>query len=291
MNGDGFADIIVGAPRNNSPNAWNTPSGIVYFFNGSSTGAPSSSTKSISSPPEANAYGSSLAVGNIYNDGYTDLAVGAENSNTVYVYQGSNSNLSLATTLTAPSYMYVNGFGASVAIGTGLNPSISEIAVGVRFTATDSGGVFTYPCNNSGPTSSSANLISAPQNAGAFGASVAFGTHNGESELIIGAPEYYGFNQSGGMLSGLGAAYFVDRVGAFNPGPTITGAQKGTIPQGYLGSSVGLLDLNGTGCSDLIIGAQESDKIYIYGGCYNSGAPTILTGLGYSEGFGYSIAH
>ena len=98
VNGDGYGDVIVGAPFHS--NGIGISTGRVYVYLGSPTGL--SATPGINLTAEVGGYlfGASLSSADINGDGYGDVIVGAPNSGTVSVYFGSPSGLSTSPAVT-----------------------------------------------------------------------------------------------------------------------------------------------------------------------------------------------
>ena len=100
INGDGYADLAVGAPYYSNPDWWE---GRAYVYHGSATG--------LSVTPDWTAEGEQAdarlghpvgTAGDVNGDGYADLVVGAYNYDTIqwddgraYVYYGNHGGLSL----------------------------------------------------------------------------------------------------------------------------------------------------------------------------------------------------
>ncbi len=100
-NGDGFADVAVGAPGHDrfsiSHNEWPDYSGRVLVYSGSRNGRPKASDRSIPSPTLAIGaqFGYSVAsAGDVNGDGYADLVVGARDASAAYVFYGGPTGLS-----------------------------------------------------------------------------------------------------------------------------------------------------------------------------------------------------
>ena len=92
VNGDGFADLVLGAPGTNQ----------VFVYTGGATGIGAAAAATLSGTA-ATDYGASVAcAGDVNADGYADVVVGAWLANTVYVYSGASGGLgtTAATTLT-----------------------------------------------------------------------------------------------------------------------------------------------------------------------------------------------
>jgi MYXO-CTERM domain-containing protein len=93
LDGDGYNDLMVGAP------GYSSSTGRVYLYNGSSTGLSSSSTLSLTGETAGSYFGSALnSAGDVDRNGTTDIVIGAYAYNTAtgraYLYEGSSSSSS-----------------------------------------------------------------------------------------------------------------------------------------------------------------------------------------------------
>ena len=102
VNGDGYADIIVGARFQDTPTA---NAGKVFVYEGGPTGPSTTPTWTSSGDDQADAhFGQTVALaGDVNGDGFSDVLIGANSFTTAngdvgkaYVYYGSGSGLSAA---------------------------------------------------------------------------------------------------------------------------------------------------------------------------------------------------
>jgi hypothetical protein len=101
VNGDGYADIVSGAPLHST--CCGRQEGGVYIHLGSSAGPSFLANQTVDGPSSSGAFGTKVVCFEDVNlDGYGDIAVFEEHTNSVYVYHGSASGIvaTVATKLT-----------------------------------------------------------------------------------------------------------------------------------------------------------------------------------------------
>ena len=268
VNGDGFADLIVGAPLDDNTGmdsgSARVLSGLdgseLYEFNGDSPG---------------NAFGYSVSgVGDVNGDGLTDLIVGApmdDNnglfSGSVRVLSGFDGSEQYEFNGDSPG----NAFGYSVSgVGDVNGDGLTDLIVGAPMD--DNNGSFSGSARVlSGLDGSELHEFDGNSADDQFGSSVSgAGDVNGDgrADLIVGA---YADDNNGSrsgsarVLSGLDGSELYE----FN----------GDSAEDFFGVSVGGAgDVNGDGRADLIVGAPQT---------FASGNPTgyvrVLSGLDGSE--------
>lgn len=265
VNGDGFADIIVGSPRysNGEENE-----GAAFVYYGSPSGLPKQASWSAEGQ-QANAFfGVSVAGGGDVNrDGYADVVVGAHfydsgetNEGRVFVYLGSPNGLAKTPVWTAESNQVGANFGKSVACAGDVNKDgYADILVGApNFDngQNNEGRAFLFLGTNMGLTQSPAWTGESNQADANYGNSVAFaGDINGDSfsDVVIGANRYdEGQSNVGKIYVYMGASNGV----SLYPDWTYTG----NIMDGNMGIAVASAgDINGDGFGEIIIGSIGSN--------------------------------
>lgn len=270
VDGDGIADVAVGAPDPAGIGAVEVLSGrngaLLFRLNGAANG---------------DGFGTAIAaMGDLDMDGVGDLSVGAPLANgcgVVRVFRGNGGGL-LAT------YGTGNGgerYGAAIAaMGDVDSDGGPDLAVG----APGAGTVYFV----SGYAGIHVFAIAAP---GDFGAALAsWGDVNDDSvaDLIIGAP---GYDNGSGQVVGA----VIGMSGAFDH--SLLMFAEGTVAGARLGASVAAAgDVDGDGMSDVIAGAPDagSGAAYVYSAAGPSPyAPIVLRSLeGEAAGdrFGSSVA-
>ena len=133
LNGDGYADLIVGATRADAPLA---ESGALYIYLGSSTGLTASSEQKLvpSDSVGTHYFGTDATiVADQDGDGLDEVAVGAPGDNSftgsVYLYFGSSTGVSAAT----ESKITVSGtyhFGSTLSAADANGDGYSDLLVG-----------------------------------------------------------------------------------------------------------------------------------------------------------------
>jgi MYXO-CTERM domain-containing protein len=170
VNGDGYDDLLAGAPRRTNPEA---AEGTAFAWLGSASGLEPTASWSADSD-EANAwFGSGVAsAGDVNADGFGDVLVGAAkwdgattDEGGAFLFLGSTTGLSAAAAWSVESGQATAEFGASVAgLGDVNGDGFSDIGAGAPLWnggENDEGAIFAYYGNASDGTT--AGWTPAPQ--------------------------------------------------------------------------------------------------------------------------------
>lgn len=273
VNGDGFDDIIVGAPHYDNGQS---EEGVAFVF----LGTPNGISKTASNMLEANqadaGFGTSVsATGDVNGDGYGDIIVGAmhydngeDEEGAAFVYLGSPAGIS-PVPIKLESNKTGAWFGCAVSHAGDLNDDgFSEIVIGAMNYSngeSEEGALYIYPGSPNGPNLAAKYMIESDTEDARLGNSVApAGDLNGDGhdDIIAGA---YGFGDydAGAIFIGYGQAN--------SPLSLTMDCIKGTQDQAQFGWDVsGASDVNSDGFHDLIIGANAHDNgdgaAYLYYG-------------------------
>ncbi|MBI4878039.1 MAG: FG-GAP repeat protein [Planctomycetes bacterium] len=277
VNGDGFSDLVAGA---NLYDHGQADEGRAFLFLGSPSGLAAAPVWTAESD-QANAnFGISVrTAGDVNGDGFSDVIVGAmqytaasDREGRAYVYHGSPAGLSGAAAWSADGEQAISFFGWSVGTAGDVNgDGFSDVIVGAPFLDDDQnseGRVYVYHGSASGLSPAPTRTFSGDQNVALLGWSVGTaGDVNGDgfSDVILGAPMHLmpppkkGFARVyHGSASGLPA---IPAWVGFSPSP---GTEFGLAVSGAG-------DVNGDGCSDVVVGAglfasgqAEEGALYAY---------------------------
>jgi len=298
VNGDGYGDVIVGA-KETTTNFTND--GKVYLFLGSSTGLSSTPAWTSIGANQSSAYGNSISTaGDVNGDGYSDVIIGepgykeaSVSKGRALVYYGSASGLPASPNWTAVGSSTDLGRAVSTAgdvNGDGYSDVVLTTAYGtLDSAATILGGAYLYLGSASGLSSTPAWQENGTFYFENFGNSVCTaGDVNGDgySDVVIGAPNY----SSGGSLRGATYLYHGSATGlSSSPDWFATGDQAG-YKFGFSVYTAG--DVNGDGYSDVVVGAPDSGKVFVYHGSASgmSTSPDWQASGASNSGFGYSVS-
>jgi len=292
VNGDGYADVIVGAPYNDDAGS---NAGAAYVYYGG-PGADETADLTLTGAA-GDRFGWSVAsAGDMNGDGYADVIVGApynsdggSSAGAAYVYHGGASP-DVTADLTLTGEATNNYFGAAVATAGDVNgDGYADVIVGAPFNSaggTNAGRVYLY---HGGPgADATADLTLTGEAADDyFGMVQTAGDVNGDGydDVIVGA----NYNDAGGTNAGRAYLFYGGPSADATADLTFTGSEA----YDYLGQSVGTAgDVDGDGYADLIVGAPYHDagRAYVYHGGPGADATADLTlaGVGVAEEFGRS---
>lgn len=300
LTGDGYSDLIIGAPFNSY---FAAEGGGVYLYAGGPffTGSPFLLVANV--VPNSYSGISVASAGDINGDGYSDIIYGSPYSSTQISNGGRSSVIYGGTDIYYRDFyvdLYVAGFaandylgysvaGAGDIDGDGYGDFIAS-AYGNDGNGTDAGAAYIY--RNTMRGNHIPNRILSGQAFGDnYGNSVSSaGDFNGDGykDIIVGAP----YNDANGGNAGRAYIYYSGNITDNIVDVTLTGFGGSEFFFGYSVSSAG--DVNGDGFSDVIVGAYSgvNGKAYIYfGGSFPDNVADItLTGEAFNDQFGYSVS-
>ncbi|MCK4579580.1 MAG: FG-GAP repeat protein, partial [Candidatus Marinimicrobia bacterium] len=285
VNGDGYSDIIIGAPGSE----YHT-TGNAYVFHGSASGLGGSGTPGNADwsaegvQTIAAAFGNSVATaGDVNGDGYSDIIIGApyydvetnDNEGKAFVYHGSASGLgALGTPSNADwnhdAYGYDGShYGDFAGTAGDVNgDGYSDIVVGAPdfdFTYNNEGLVFIYLGSETGLNTTFHRYYSGGYEGAFLGSIATAGDINGDgfADIVVGSnPSEYGnvyvFKGSGDGLAATGVA------------STMASWSVATLVQNStFGGSVGTAgDIDGDGLCDIIVGDGRNETVFVYFGSF-----------------------
>ncbi len=263
VNGDGYSDVIVGAPRYDNGQ---TDEGRAYVYLGSPSGLSTTAAWTNESNQASAQYATSVAAaGDVNNDGFADVVVGAPlydngqaDEGRAFVYLGSGGGLAAAPVWTAESDLAAAQFGFSVSTAGDVNgDSFADVAVGAplweNFSGTtDEGKAFVYHGNASGVSASPSWFQEGNQAQAQFGWSVSTAGDidgTGYADLLVGAWQF----TNDQTMEGRAFLYLGNSAGlAFFAITTL----ESDNANAYMGWSVAPAgDVNGDGYGDVLVTA------------------------------------
>lgn len=270
VNGDGYADVVVGAPYYDSGTSSNI--GAVYVFHGSTSGVSSTASRTLVGSVAGDNFGWCVAAaGDVNADGYDDIIVGApyydsgstSNVGAAYIFHGSSSGIASAASRTVLGGASNDFFGYSVSGAGDVNADgYADVIVGAygkdSGASSSVGAAYSYHGSVLGVGSSAAKSVIGTGAGDQLGIAVAgAGDTNGDGydDVIVGANGY-----NAGASVDVGAAY-VYRGSSLGVSTTASRVLTGlTAGDAFGGAVAGAGDVNADGYDDVIVGAQGYDS-------------------------------
>ncbi len=294
INGDGNADLLVGAPG--SYQMQDLPGKVFLYIGGSDPAKPA---LEITGDKAGDRFGTAItALGDINGDGFGDFAVGASKNDEagtdagkVYIYFGGKQ-LDATPDITILGERHNDWFGASLAGSKDLNgDNITDLLVGANYGGKNYSGavyVFLGGANFTTP----AVVLDGESSGDSFGERIAIlGDMSGNGVSDFAVSSYY-HNSADLRNSGKVYLYQGGSIISTKPWQTIEGKR----PQANFGFALaGLGDVNGDGTPDIAVGApgdgpNTEGVAYVY-----AGAPVIrdpiatIYGQNPKDLYGYSL--
>ncbi len=299
VNGDGYDDVIVGAPFYD---AGQVDEGAAFVFLGGPAGIPDGSPATAATQLESNLAASAFpfipatsfarnvsGAGDLNGDGYADVLVGATgydagqtDEGAVFVYLGGPAGIADGDPATAAARLESNqasaGFGSSLSSAGDVNSDgHADVIVGAD-SYLGRGAAFVFPGSGSGlsnanPSTPGVTELVSTQTGSAFGTSVsAAGDVDGDGfgDVIVGAPSY----DTSGSDEGSAFIFRGGATGIADGSELIASRIQSDQTGARLGQSVsGLGDVNGDGYGDVAVGAHQYDSLSV-----NDGAVFVFLG-------------
>ncbi len=306
VDGDGYADVIIGAPYYDNTLA---DEGRVYVYSGSASGLGGTPLRTIDGGQASAYFGCSVSTaGDVNGDGYADVIVGAygyDNGETdegrAYVYFGSSKGTAATAAWTAESNQAGANFGWSVATAGDVNgDGYADVIVSAPTYdngQTDEGRVYVYYGSSSGPSAVASWTAESDQVGAKFGYAVfTAGDVNGDgfADVVVGAPFY----DNGETDEGRAFVYYGSASTLSAAANWTAESNQANARFGYSVASAG--DVNGDGYADVIVGAQRFDNgqteegaAFVYHGSASGLSATAnwqATGGASGAWFGQSVA-
>jgi hypothetical protein len=280
VNGDGFGDVIVGAPFFDGGD---NDEGRAFVYLGGVAGLDVAPAWRDSPTGASGAnFGNSVAsAGDVNGDGFDDVIVGApyvvngqSDEGQVFVYHGSALGLSTTADWTVESNDNGARLGTDVAAAGDVNgDGFDDVIVSAPyFTAgqSDEGRAFLYLGSAAGLQTDPAWTAEPDQELALFGASVSSaGDVNGDGfdDVIVGIP----FWENGEYLEGAAWVYLGSAAGLAPTPVWTTESDQDSAQLGLTVASAG--DVNGDGFGDVVVGTSSWDN-----GDINEGAAWVYHG-------------
>jgi hypothetical protein len=263
VNGDGYDDIIVGAPQYNDSES---NEGRVLIYLGSPSGVSSSVHRILIGSDQGDEFGTFVSTaGDVNGDGYDDVLasafyaeifLGPSNAGAVYCYQGSASGVDATVDWSKFGVHVDEHLGDAISTAGDINgDGFSDILVGASWHTdgeTSEGAAYVYNGSSFGLEDAPSATYVSNQAGAHLGGGVKTGgdiNADGYADIVIGVPRFSGDQSAEGRVY----VYYGSSQGAVSNAMVVI---EGNSIGAYFGHSVSTAgDVDGDGQSDLIVGS------------------------------------
>jgi hypothetical protein len=257
VNGDGFADVVVGAPWFDGGQFFE---GKAFAYHGSASGLSAAPNWSYENNVAFHTVGSEVAgVGDVNNDGYDDVVVGVEqytngqtNEGRALLFLGSPTGLSTTPSWVVESNDAFSRFGSAIAGAGDLdNDGFCDVVIGASESGLN-GSASVYHGSPTGLPALATAVRTGPHANASFAYDVQYGgdvNGDGYDDIVFGVP-----GLSNGEASEGGALVYAGSASGIGAAPQWT--IESNVANMWLGTAVGDGgDFNADGYADFALGA------------------------------------
>jgi len=262
FNGDGYADVLVGAPSNNRGGNLH---GYAYVFNGPFSADDSSPDWVKNGTTNGARFGYAVATGNFNNDNYWDAVVSRLSSSSfpgdTQIFYGAASGLSATADVTFSSPASPANFGHAIASGNVDSANYDDVLIGETGRDNDGGlpsqdGVVYVYLSPFSSTESTADITLYPSSnaSGNFGRAIATGKIDSDNyaDVVVGEPLY---NTVDGRVQFFKGSRLTGSGGR-SPDATLSSQAAGE----RFGMALAAGFLNGDSYADVAVGAPQKNS-------------------------------
>ncbi|MDP3278009.1 MAG: FG-GAP-like repeat-containing protein [Deltaproteobacteria bacterium] len=283
VNGDGYADIVVGVPRSSGGGG---SGGTASVFIGGAAGINTTPAAALGGVVLGDNFGSAVAgLGDVNGDGYADVGVGADsaspggrmNAGTVSVFTGSSAGISATPAIVIQGLVAGDNLGQSVSCAGDVNgDGYADLIAGAP-NASPSGryragtaSVFVGSATGTSPTAAiTLQGVAVGDNFGRSVAGLGDTDRDGYADLVVGLP----IASPGGLSAAGSVSVFAGSAMGITATPALV--LNGTAATDSFGRAVASPgDVNGDGYADLVVGADGASP----GGRMRAGTASVFAG-------------
>ena len=284
VNGDGYADVLIGAYQ--ADPGGRTDAGSAFLYRGSAAGLSTTATTRFDGAAAGDNFGITLSgAGDVDGDGYADVLVGAyfagpsgrTDAGSAYLYRGSATGPNATATTQLDGVANGDSFGWGIAgVGDVNGDGYADIMTGAYTASTArngrAGAAYCYQGSAAGLNTTATTQLDGATAGDNFGITLSGAGDvdgDGYADVLVGA-----YRASPGGRSGAGTAYLY-RGSATGLSTTPATRLDGATAGDNFGISVaGAGDVDGDGYADVLVGAYNADPA----GRTNAGAAYLYRG-------------